>query len=419
MINDLWYKNAVIYCCSIETFLDSNGDGIGDFEGLSRRLDYLQGLGVTAVWLARSSPRRGATTATTSPTTTRSTRATARSATSSSSPTAPTQRGIRVIIDLVVNHTSDQHPWFRSAPRRPELAVPRLVRLGRQEAARRQEGHRVPRRAEDHLDPRRQGREVLLPPLLRVPAGPQHHQPRGAGRDPEDHRLLGAARRRRVPHRRGAVRDRPASIPRPARRRRATTCCATSASSLQWRQGDAVLLAEANVTPEREHALLRRRRRPHADDVQLPGQPAPVLRARHRRQAAARARRSRRPASCPTTAQWALHLRNHDELDLGRLTDAERAAGLRRLRPEAGDAALRPRHPPPARADARRRPAAARARLQPAVHPARDAGHPLRRRDRHGRRPRRCPSATARARRCSGRPSRTAASPSPTSRRCR
>jgi hypothetical protein len=45
MINDLWYKNAVIYCVSVSTYLDTNGDGIGDFQGLTRRLDYLQGLG--------------------------------------------------------------------------------------------------------------------------------------------------------------------------------------------------------------------------------------------------------------------------------------------------------------------------------------------------------------------------------------
>ena len=51
MINDLWYKNAVIYCLSVGTYMDANGDGVGDFEGLMRRLDYLHGLGVTAVWL--------------------------------------------------------------------------------------------------------------------------------------------------------------------------------------------------------------------------------------------------------------------------------------------------------------------------------------------------------------------------------
>ena len=45
MINDLWYKNAIIYCLSVETFVDSDGDGVGDFKGLTGRLDYLQGFG--------------------------------------------------------------------------------------------------------------------------------------------------------------------------------------------------------------------------------------------------------------------------------------------------------------------------------------------------------------------------------------
>jgi hypothetical protein len=51
MINDLWYKNAVIYCLSVDAYMDANGDGIGNFTGLMRRLDYLHGLGVTAIWL--------------------------------------------------------------------------------------------------------------------------------------------------------------------------------------------------------------------------------------------------------------------------------------------------------------------------------------------------------------------------------
>src|SRR5256885_10554682 len=60
MINDLWYKNAVIYCLSVGTYMDANGDGIGDFQGLMRRLDYLHGLGVTAIWLMpfQTSPGR-------------------------------------------------------------------------------------------------------------------------------------------------------------------------------------------------------------------------------------------------------------------------------------------------------------------------------------------------------------------------
>ena len=56
MINDLWYKNAVIYCLSVATYMDANGDGIGDFQGLMRRLDYLHGLGITAIWLMPFQP---------------------------------------------------------------------------------------------------------------------------------------------------------------------------------------------------------------------------------------------------------------------------------------------------------------------------------------------------------------------------
>ena len=48
MINDLWYKNAIVYCLSVATYMDANGDGVGDFKGLVRRLDYLQGMGITA-----------------------------------------------------------------------------------------------------------------------------------------------------------------------------------------------------------------------------------------------------------------------------------------------------------------------------------------------------------------------------------
>ena len=88
MINDLWYKNAVIYCLSVGTYMDANGDGTGDFAGLMRRLDYLHGLGVTAIWLMpfQTSPCRDDGYA--SPTITMSIRGTVRSAISSSLPTA-------------------------------------------------------------------------------------------------------------------------------------------------------------------------------------------------------------------------------------------------------------------------------------------------------------------------------------------
>jgi trehalose synthase len=110
--SDLWWKNAVIYCLDVETYCDSDGDGVGDFRGLIGKVDYLAGLGVTCIWLMpfQPSPNRDdgydisdyygvdprlgtlgdfvefVRTA--------------------------TDRGIRVLLDLVVNHTSDQHPCF-------------------------------------------------------------------------------------------------------------------------------------------------------------------------------------------------------------------------------------------------------------------------------------------------------------------
>ena len=56
MIDDLWYKHAVIYCLDVGTFMDSNADGVGDFEGLTRRLDYLSGLGLAGLVLERAPP---------------------------------------------------------------------------------------------------------------------------------------------------------------------------------------------------------------------------------------------------------------------------------------------------------------------------------------------------------------------------
>ena len=115
MIDDLWYKNGVFYCLAVGTYMDANGDGIGDFKGLLRRLDYLHGLGVTAIWLMPFQPSPGKD---------------AGYDIADYYGVDPgygtlgdfveftngcKQRGIRVIIDLVVNHTSDQHPWFKSA----------------------------------------------------------------------------------------------------------------------------------------------------------------------------------------------------------------------------------------------------------------------------------------------------------------
>jgi len=118
MRNDpLWFKDAIIYELHIKAFCDSNEDGIGDFRGLIKKLDYLQDLGINCLWLLpfyqsplkddgydisdyRSiSPDYGFM---------KDFRAFVREA---------HKRNIRVLIELVINHTSDQHPWFQEARR--------------------------------------------------------------------------------------------------------------------------------------------------------------------------------------------------------------------------------------------------------------------------------------------------------------
>jgi maltose alpha-D-glucosyltransferase/alpha-amylase len=116
----LWYKDAVIYQMHVKAFYDSNADGIGDFAGLSSKLDYIQELGVNAVWLLpfypsplkddgydvadyrNVHPHYG-------------TREDFRGFVSEAH-----RRGLKVITELVINHTSDQHPWFQAARRAPK-----------------------------------------------------------------------------------------------------------------------------------------------------------------------------------------------------------------------------------------------------------------------------------------------------------
>ena len=113
--SDLWWKNAVVYCLDVETFMDWDGDGTGDLQGLCQRIDHLAELGVTCLWLMPFYPTAD--------------RDDGYDVTDyyGVDPRLGTHgdfvelvrtahdRGMRVIVDLVVNHTSDRHPWFRAA----------------------------------------------------------------------------------------------------------------------------------------------------------------------------------------------------------------------------------------------------------------------------------------------------------------
>lgn len=115
----LWYKDAVIYEVHVRAFCDSIGDGTGDFRGLTQKLDYLQDLGVTAIWLLPfyPSPLRDDGYDIADYTSIHASYGTIEMFRELLE--AAHQRGLRVITELVLNHTSDQHPWFQRARRAP------------------------------------------------------------------------------------------------------------------------------------------------------------------------------------------------------------------------------------------------------------------------------------------------------------
>jgi maltose alpha-D-glucosyltransferase/alpha-amylase len=331
MIDDLWYKNAVIYSLNVGTFMDSNGDGIGDFEGLSRRLDYLSGLGVTCLWLQPFQPspnrdngydivdyygvdpRHGS------------------SGDFVDFANQAKQRGLRIIVDLVVNHTSDQHPWFKAAradknskyrdwytwsKTRPRDYNKGMVFPGIQhatwsydKAAREWYYHRFYKFQPDlntwNPEVRTEIQRIMGYWLelgvsgFRVDAVPFIIEPQG-------HPKKGA-------HQYEYLND--------------------VRTFLQWREGDAILLGEANVLPEedekffghdgdRMHMMFNFYVNQHLFYALASGDVRPL------------AKSLEATRNIPKFAQWATFLRNHDELDLGRLTKEQRETVFEKFGPE-------------------------------------------------------------------------------------
>jgi maltose alpha-D-glucosyltransferase / alpha-amylase len=320
--SDLWYKNAVIYCLNVETFLDSNGDGIGDFVGLTDRLPYLAGLGVTCIWLLPfyGSPNKddgydvsdyyGV------------------------HPRTGTfgefvefmnqarQLGLRVIADLVVNHTSDQHAWFKSARRDPDSPYHNYYVWSKRRPKDWNKGMVFP--------------GVQKTTWTRDPVAGEYYfhrfydfQPdldtHNAAVKEEINRIMGFWLQL------GVSGFRMDAVPFVISRKGADQSGASQDFELlhelrnfmQWRRGDAMLLAEANVLPKESMRYFGA----HGERLQMmlnfwanqrlfytlaTGDTAPLERALLATQ------------DHPYATQWGTFLRTHDELDLGRLTDRER-----------------------------------------------------------------------------------------------
>jgi maltose alpha-D-glucosyltransferase/alpha-amylase len=323
MINDLWYKNAIVYCLSVGTYMDANGDGIGDFQGLMRRLDYLHGLGVTALWLMPFQPSPGRDDGYDISDYFGVNPAFGTVGDFVEFTHAAKQHGIRVLIDLVVNHTSDQHHWFREArsdpssrfrdwyvwsERRPPNAGKGMVFPGVQKTTwsydREAKAWYFHRFYDFQPDLNTSNPDVQAEILKIMGFWIQ----------------LGVSgfRMDAVPF---VISTKGAKVKKPAEQYEMLRYLR---EFLQWRQGDAIILAEANVLPktdmeyfgsagDRMHMMFNFQVNQSLFLALASADCRPLVRAMN-------ATRTR-----PATAQWGMFLRNHDELDLGRLTPAQRS----------------------------------------------------------------------------------------------
>ena len=328
--SDLWWKNAVIYCADVATWLDSDGDGTGDLAGLTRRLDYLRGLGINTLWLMPFYP---------SPLGDDGYDITDYYAVDPRLGTlgdfvemirTADNLGIRVLVDLVMSHTSNQHPWFRRSRRDRGSRYRHFYRWSDTKQA---EPSEVAFPGEqdstwtydDEAGQWYMHRYYDFMPDLNIT-------------DPdvldEMHKVLGfwlelgvdGFRVDSLPFMIETVgtdaKDQPVTYLR------------SLVEFLERRRGDAIFLGEANVSPEEQQGYFAV---DGGDGVQMlfdfrTCAAQWLAHARGRAEPLADALRSRRPH--PEQAQFANFCRHHDELNLGLLSDGEREEVFAAFAPE-------------------------------------------------------------------------------------
>jgi maltose alpha-D-glucosyltransferase/alpha-amylase len=324
-MSEHWYREAVIYCLDIETFADSNGDGIGDIHGLIGRLDYLARLGVTCIWLSPIHPSPG--------------RDDGYDATDfyNVDPRLGTlgdfaellhqasNRGIRVVIDLVVNHTSDQHPWFVSARSSPDSPFRDWYVWSQDEPPDRFQGMVFPGEQRETWTYDRKAKAWYYHRFYDFQPDLNFANP--AVRE-EVKKIMAFWLQLGVSGFRMDAVPFIIELTEPGKEK-----CPMDFPFLndlrrhaQWRRGDALLLAEANVEPAqlveyfadeggsntRIHMLF---------DFMLNGR---FMLALVRQDPESLIDALRDTPQLPAGGQWATFLRNHDEIDLSRLTTEQR-----------------------------------------------------------------------------------------------
>jgi maltose alpha-D-glucosyltransferase/alpha-amylase len=324
MIKDLWYKNAVIYCLSVGTYMDASGDGVGDFKGLMRRLDYILGLGVTAIWLMpfQTSPCRDDGYDVSDYYNVDSRYGTLGDFVEFTH--AAKQRGIRVIIDLVVNHTSNQHPWFQEARRDPNSKYRDWYVWSKKKPPHADQGMVFPGVQKSTWSYDKEASAWYFHRFYEFQPDLNTSNPRV---QEEILKIMGfwiqlgvsGFRMDAVPFvisTKGPKENKPVEQYDMLR---------TLREFLQWRLGDSIILAEANVLPQSdmEYFGADGDRMQMMFNFQVNQNLFYALAAADGRPLA-KALKATKPR--PATAQWALFLRNHDELDLGRLSERQRQA---------------------------------------------------------------------------------------------
>jgi maltose alpha-D-glucosyltransferase/alpha-amylase len=321
MIEDLWYKNAIIYCLDVEKYIDANGDGVGDFVGLTGKLDYLAGLGVTCVWLQPFYP---------SPNLDNGYDVSEYYGVHPKHGTLgdyvefmnhAEQLGIRVIVDLVVNHSSTRHPWFQAARKDPGSRYRGYYIWSKKRPADHDQGMVFPGVQKTTWTKDPVAREYYFHRFYDFQADLNTMNP--SVRE-EILRIMGFWLQL------GVSGFRMDAVPFLISRKGADVAAKKDYEMLhqmrdflQWRRRDAILLAEANVVPKESMDYFGAQ----GDRLQM------MLNfAVNQRLFYAMATADIRPLvkaleatyERPHAAQWVNFLRSHDELDLGRLTDAQR-----------------------------------------------------------------------------------------------
>jgi maltose alpha-D-glucosyltransferase/alpha-amylase len=332
VITDLWYKNAIIYSLDLETFMDGDGDGCGDFGGLMQRLDYLDTLGVDVIWLAPFQPspnrdngydisdyygvdpRHGS------------------SGEFVEFMNQANKRGIAVIMDLVVNHTSDAHPWFQHARASAESPYRDFYIWSKQRPKGWNKGMVFPGVQKSVWTKDARAREYYYHCFYEFQPDLNMDNPEVRA---ELLRVMGywlqlgvaGFRMDAVPF---VIQGSPLAKAKSALH---FDWLAEMRRFLQWRSRDAILLGEANVLPKETqpyfgkegegiHMMFNFFVNQHLFFALASGDVAPLADA------------LRATSRIPNTAQWAQFLRNHDELDLGRLTEKQRSLVFQRFGPE-------------------------------------------------------------------------------------